>query len=610
VKRRPVAAFLLTSVVLLAGCSLAGDVTPPPAVATAQAAQQRQVIPQTRPAASPTTPTTSISLPASPPDITLGAEIYGEDCAACHGPTGLGDGEMASSLEFEPSPLADPQLARLASPSDWYQVVTRGRMNRFMPPFQSLNDEQRWDVVAYALSLSVSQDELGRGQALFEQHCQSCHIEGAEESDELAHFLQSEGWASSSLQDLYRLISEGQEEMPAFQDEISPEGRWALAAYVRSLGFAAGETPAEEQRAQDVEQGGDGLIRGRVVNGTEGASVPAGLEVQLVGFDGQTPVVERETFTDELGEYDISGLEVQPGRIYAAFVEHKGVLYFSDSAHFMEGESVLELPITVFEVSQSPGQIFVRRLHILFEFQTEGFVDVTEVWVVSHQGDETLVGAGGQGATRITLPEGSSNLQFYDAPPERFVPVEGGLLDREPLIPGRPNELVFGFRLPYQSKLEFRQPIDFPVEGAIVLTTQGAPQVRGEELEDGGIQDMGGVMMHSYTLGPVAEGEVLTLQISGRHPMKTSSLPSADLLLGGGALAAALIVVGLWMYRAQGAEPDVADGGNGATRESLLREIASLDDAYEAGSVEASVYQSRRADLKRELLQRMETEGD
>jgi mono/diheme cytochrome c family protein len=613
VKQRIVATFLLASVVLLAGCSLAGDVTPPPSLATAQAAQQRQTTPRPGPEASPTASTTSLSLPASPPNPAAGSDIYEEDCAACHGPTGNGDGEMASGLEFEPSALADPQLARVASPSDWYQVVTQGRMNRFMPPFRSLSDKQRWDVVAHALSLSISEDEIERGRALFTQHCQSCHTDEGEQADEIADFPQSGGWASSSVEDLYTLVSEGRGEMPSFQGEIPTEDRWALAAYVQSLGFASEEATVEQRQALDAGALEEGVIRGRIVNGTEGASVPQDLKVQIVGFDGQTPVVEQEAFVDEFGAFDFSGVEIQSGRIFAAFVEYQDVLYFSDSGHFMEGEPVLELPITVFEVSQSSQPVLVRRLHILFDFRIEGFVDVTEVWVVSNQGDETLVGDSGQGAIQVMLPEGSSNLQFFDAPAERFVPVEGGFLDQEPLIPGEAQELVFGFILPYERDLDFRQPIDYSVDGAIILTAQGAPQVRGERLEDRGVQDMGGVMMHSYALGSAVAGDTLTLQISGRHPLQASTLPSTSLLLGAGALAAALVVVGLWFFRVRDVSTAVSKPPGEApkaTKDSLLRKIAALDDAYDAGSIEESVYRERRADLKRDLIDLMEVEGD
>ena len=128
---------------LISGCSLAGDVTPPPALATAQMAEP----------AVPPTPAPLIP-PAAEPDIAAGAVIYAEKCAPCHGPEGLGDGELADGLAFAPAPLGDPDFALQADPSEWYRAVTIGNLDRLMPGFASLTDQQRWDVVGYALSLS------------------------------------------------------------------------------------------------------------------------------------------------------------------------------------------------------------------------------------------------------------------------------------------------------------------------------------------------------------------------------------------------------------------------------------------------------------------------
>ncbi len=124
---------------LIGGCSLAGDVTPPPALATVQMAA---------PAESP-----KITPPNTQPDIAAGALIYAEKCAACHGLEGLGDGELANGLAFAPAPLGDPEFAQAADPIEWYRAVTIGNLDRLMPGFVSLTDQQRWDVVGYALSL-------------------------------------------------------------------------------------------------------------------------------------------------------------------------------------------------------------------------------------------------------------------------------------------------------------------------------------------------------------------------------------------------------------------------------------------------------------------------
>lgn len=603
--------LLLGAEMLLAGCSLAGDVTPPPDLATAQAAQQRRAPSQV---AQPAATSAQVSLPDSTPNPSAGAAIYAEKCADCHGQTGNGDGVMASELEFEPAALADPDLARLASPADWYQVVTQGRMSRFMPPFSSLSDQERWDVVAYTLSLSTTQEERSRGEALFDSNCRTCHEMESQAEDDLQAFIQSGRWARVSASELYALISSGLGEMPAFEEILSVDERWALAAFVQSLGFRGEDAPIEGQQRGDGSALGQGSVRGRITNGTEGGFVPEGLTVQLVGFDGQTPAVEQEAFVDEFGEYEFSGVDLVPGRTFAALVEYKGVLYFSEAVHFTQGQAELELPIDIYEIEESSGQIQVDRLHILFEFRNEGLINVTQVWVVSNQGNRTLVGPGGQGALRVLLPEDSSNLEFFDAPAERFVPIEGGFLDREPILPGQPLELVFGFTLPYSRGLEFRQPLAYPVEGVIVLTMGSGPQVRGAGVEDRGLRDMGGVTMQNYAIGTTSAGDILSFELTGNHPLRTSDLPSSNLLLGAGALAAALLVAGLWIYRNRSSSMEETEGvelqRRGSTREELLREVAALDDAFEAGSVDEEAYSSRRRQLKRRLMDLLEEQDD
>jgi mono/diheme cytochrome c family protein len=105
--------------------------------------------------AEPPTPAPLIP-PATRPDIAAGAVIYAEKCAACHGPQGLGDGELADGLAFAPTPLGDPEFVSKADPLDWYRAVTIGNLDRLMPGFASLTDQQRWDVVGYAFSLSAT----------------------------------------------------------------------------------------------------------------------------------------------------------------------------------------------------------------------------------------------------------------------------------------------------------------------------------------------------------------------------------------------------------------------------------------------------------------------
>ena len=147
-------AFILGLGIVLSGCSfsLASDVTPPPNSQTFSS-QDTAV------------PVDASDLPIVSPNAQNGAAVYQEKCAPCHGESGMGDGPQSSSLSVDVPALADAEVAQGVRPVEWYQMVTNGNMEQFMPPFKSLDDRTRWDVVAYALSLSMSSTTVDSGQS-------------------------------------------------------------------------------------------------------------------------------------------------------------------------------------------------------------------------------------------------------------------------------------------------------------------------------------------------------------------------------------------------------------------------------------------------------------
>jgi mono/diheme cytochrome c family protein len=137
-------AILILLTVLLTACNLtlAEDVTPPP----------DYIAPTPLPTLGPL-------YPAQAPSVETGAMIYAEKCAPCHGTTGLGDGPQGIQLGVTVRAYGLPEIARPASPAQYYTSVTRGNIERFMPPFASLNDQQRWDVVSYVLTLHTTPEQ-------------------------------------------------------------------------------------------------------------------------------------------------------------------------------------------------------------------------------------------------------------------------------------------------------------------------------------------------------------------------------------------------------------------------------------------------------------------
>jgi len=87
-----------------------------------------------------------------------GAVIYQNQCAACHGDTGRGDGPMAANLEHKPADLTSNFHQPGQSGDDYlfWRISEGGMVAPFkgtgssMPAFKfALDDQQRWDVLSY-----------------------------------------------------------------------------------------------------------------------------------------------------------------------------------------------------------------------------------------------------------------------------------------------------------------------------------------------------------------------------------------------------------------------------------------------------------------------------
>jgi mono/diheme cytochrome c family protein len=89
-----------------------------------------------------------------------GAEVYRENCAACHGESGAGDGPRARFVDPPPQPLAaaGPGAPALNRPALFY-VIRAGVPGRSMPAMGAvLTDQQIADVAEYLFTALVPVD--------------------------------------------------------------------------------------------------------------------------------------------------------------------------------------------------------------------------------------------------------------------------------------------------------------------------------------------------------------------------------------------------------------------------------------------------------------------
>ena len=77
----------------------------------------------------------------------LGKTAFEHDCATCHGPMGEGSGNIPSLASGPAQGASDGELF-------WY--ISQGDVNNGMPSWQSLPEEQRWEIVNYIRVLGAS----------------------------------------------------------------------------------------------------------------------------------------------------------------------------------------------------------------------------------------------------------------------------------------------------------------------------------------------------------------------------------------------------------------------------------------------------------------------
>lgn len=102
--------------------------------------------------------------PAAAPDPALGARLYAEHCASCHGVTGLADGPGARGLEPPAIAFADRERARERSIFALYQVIEQGLEGTAMQSYAALPADQRWALAFHVGRFAYPQSQIEAGR--------------------------------------------------------------------------------------------------------------------------------------------------------------------------------------------------------------------------------------------------------------------------------------------------------------------------------------------------------------------------------------------------------------------------------------------------------------
>jgi mono/diheme cytochrome c family protein len=91
-------------------------------------------------------------VPSTPESIRAGERLYVVYCTPCHGPSGKGDGLVATKF-VPPADLSNPGLQKARTDGYWQSYLSVG--GAVMPSYaEALSPVERWHVVNYLRTLA------------------------------------------------------------------------------------------------------------------------------------------------------------------------------------------------------------------------------------------------------------------------------------------------------------------------------------------------------------------------------------------------------------------------------------------------------------------------
>ncbi len=359
---------------------------------------------------------------------------------------------------------------------------------------------------------------------------------------------------------------------------------------------------------------GDGVIDGQVINGTDGGSSVAGLDVTLERYlDGELHDSQLVA-TGEDGRFVVEGVPTGSGYFYRASLFYQDAEYFSDYAFFEEGETVAYTGVVVFDATTNGGAISVTSSHTIMRVEGNG-LRVAELYVFNNDSDLTYVGevevGEGQYVTlSFPLPEDASALELDTGLMECCIyGSDGGFVHTMPVLPGE-TQVLFRYNVPYSGdSYTLDRGVYYPTAGYDLFVEGVGIEIESSSLAVSTSTTESGV---SWTFGSATDlspGDTLLAEVLGLPRI------GGDMTIVIVAVTLVVLIGGVIAYilrrkKSETTAGVVAVAGNAEDeRQRLLVLIAGFDDDFESGKLAEDTYRRRRDAAKAELQRLLERTG-
>lgn len=90
-----------------------------------------------------------------------GKVVFQENCMACHGEKGLGDGPASKAINPRPRNFVKDKFKYGNSPAQMFKTVSNGIEGTAMPPWKdALSEADRWSVVHYERTFNFKKNKV------------------------------------------------------------------------------------------------------------------------------------------------------------------------------------------------------------------------------------------------------------------------------------------------------------------------------------------------------------------------------------------------------------------------------------------------------------------
>lgn len=345
-----------------------------------------------------------------------------------------------------------------------------------------------------------------------------------------------------------------------------------------------------------------GVISGQVINKT--ADSPAsGVELTLTSYLGDKPTGDKKIKSDDQGNFIFDNLTWD--RSYAVTVDFQGAQYSTDKMVFFPNEDNKILTLPIFEPTLEEENITVLESHLIVQSEGE-ILSVADLSLFNNSGDKIFVGGneledGRKESLRFSTPKEARSVNFiHGINPDDIVQTPYGFADTTSIMPGE-KRVVYAYELPAESgTTNFEKTIEYPTDSFLLLVSDPQRTVEVEGLTGGETKEIRGQNYQQWTATELKPGHKIIVKLTG-------PTVSPDYIKWGALGVVLLIVIAGIIYsiisKKESREDQITEKTSDmdSTRTALIKEIAFLDDSFEAGQIEEAEYKKLRKEKFEEL---------